>query len=382
MRVELYHYRKTNGWFRPFDVTLDSDNTLILLFADARYGVESEMFRELAEAFPLATIVGCSTAGEIYNNEIYLESAVAVVVRLQKSRFRAVCETVENREDSCHAGRRLVENLFADDLAHVIVLSDGLHVNGSRLAEGIDDTLRTLGRRVPVIGGLAGDGERFGSTWVQFGRQRRDRCVVGVGFYGGAFRAECGSKGGWDRFGIERVVTRSEGNELFELDGKPALDIYKKYLGDHARDLPVSGLLFPLLIRDEKGEKVRTILSVDEEKRSITFAGDIPQGVATMFMKSNYNNLINGAEGAGMQIDQTQYHGEEALLLAISCMGRRLVLGQWAEEEVDVLRALFPPTVRLAGFYAYGEISSSEGACDLYNQTMSVAMMWESDDGC
>jgi len=127
-----------------------------------------------------------------------------------------------------------------------------------------------------VTGGLSADGARFERTLVCLDGEPLEGQVVAIGFYGERLRVGCASMGGWDTFGPERIVTRSSGNVLYELDGAPALDLYRKYLGDAARDLPASGLLFPLCVRSRRDQTgvVRTILGIDESARSLVIAGD------------------------------------------------------------------------------------------------------------
>ena len=380
MVVETYLYTGDKGWnIEPGD-SLDLQRSLVVVFADPLYADNIEPMMELFERFKEATVIGCSTAGEIFDDQLYSETICATFVKLEKSTIRIACCPVPNQERSYNAGKSLVESLGEfKDLRYLFVLSDGLIVNGSRLAEGINDQLAEYGLDVVVTGGLAGDGERFEKTWIFADGEIRSCCVVAVGFYGDSLHVGYGSKGGWSRFGIDRLVTKAEGNILYELDGKPALDIYKKYLGVYADELPASGLMFPLLVKEENGAKVRTILAVDERKKSITFAGDIPEGAVTAFMKSTFNNLINGAEEAGLQLRASEYDQEDALLIAISCVGRKLVLGQRVEEELEVLREMFPPSVRMSGFYSYGEIAPEfSGRCDLQNQTMMLTLLWES----
>ena len=189
------------------------------------------------------------------------------------------------------------------------------------------------------------------------------------------------SKGGWDRFGPERTVTRSEGNVLFELDGKPALDLYKTYLGERASGLPATALLFPLALRARAGEEkslVRTILAVDESARSLTFAGDVPQGSLAQLMRANFDRLVDGAEGAALMTRGRCGKGRSTLAVAISCVGRRLVLGERTEEELEAVGDVLPEGARVLGFYSYGEISPfATGRCDLHNQTMTLTTLQE-----
>ncbi len=204
--------------------------------------------------------------------------------------------------------------------------------------------------------------------------------IAVVGLYGERIKVGFGSLGGWDPFGPERLVTRSQGNILYELDGQPALALYKKYLGDYAKDLPASGLLFPLSLKTENNESiVRTILGVNEAENSLTFAGDMPHGVQARFMMANFDRLIDGAVGAAQTSFDAIGGTTPDLALLISCVGRKLVLKQRIEEEVEGVQDILGQGTALAGFYSYGEISpfNPSAKCELHNQTMTITTLSE-----
>jgi hypothetical protein len=274
---------------------------------------------------------------------------------------------------SFDTGRRVADLLDAPDLAHVFVLSDGLQVNGSELVRGMSAALPS---NVIVTGGLSGDGGRFERTLVLVNGEPRDGAVTAVGLYGSRIRIGHGSVGGWDPFGADRLITKSEGNVVYELDGEPALSLYKRYLGDYAADLPNSGLLFPLSLVAEGGGEgvVRTILGVDEEAGSLTFAGDVPQGAWGRLMKANFTRLIDGATQAAAGTTATLNDGDPDVAILISCVGRKLILKQRVEEEVESVRDVLGPRPVMTGFYSYGEISpyAATARCELLNQTMTV----------
>jgi hypothetical protein len=278
---------------------------------------------------------------------------------------------------SAAAGAALARQLAGEGLAHVLILSEGLDINGEALVRGLGETLPPA---VSVTGGLSADGEHFKETLVLCNGEAKTHCVVGVGLYGTRLRVGCGSLGGWDSFGPERQITRSQGNVLYELDGQSALALYKRYLGDHAADLPASGLLFPLSLRtrDVSAPVVRTILSVSEADQSLTFAGDVPVGGFVRLMKANFDRLIDGAVGAG-RVSAEALGSPVDLALLISCVGRRMVLRQRVEEEVEGVRDIVGPRATITGFYSYGEISpfTPRARCELHNQTMTVTTLSE-----
>lgn len=357
---------------------LDSERTLVLVFGASELDDSRAALAELARAYPSSHVVGCSSAGEIFGTKVFDDSLAVAVARFEHSSLATAYASVETAGDSHAAGQAIARALAKPGLRAILLLSDGLNVNGSELVRGVSE----VGKDVVVTGGLAGDGSRFKQTWVLKDGQAASKVVSAVGFYGDRLAVGHGSKGGWDKFGPERKVTRSEGNVLFELDGEPALQLYKNYLGDRAQGLPATGLLFPLALRaDAQDDKalVRTILAVDEAQQSLTFAGDVPQGYLVQLMRANFDRLI-GAAGDAAQMTKETMGSEHSstLAIAISCIGRRLVLGERVEEELEAAIDVLPKGAKQVGFYSYGEISPyATGSCDLHNQTMTLTTIAE-----
>ena len=366
----------------PAELTaLDSETSLLLLFGDSRLIDRPALIQQVLDACPRSHVMGCSTAGEIHGCEISDDSLVVAAARFDHTALRTAQATVQAPTDSYTAGCTIAEQLTHSSLRGVFVLSDGLNVNGSELVKGLNDT---LGEAVVVTGGLAGDGTDFKRTWVIKDRMPIGGYVTAIGFYGDHVKLGHGSKGGWDKFGPERLVTKSKGNILYELDGRPALQLYKEYLGDRAAGLPATGLLFPLAIRSSNTDGkalVRTILAVDEAAQSMTFAGDMPEGVLAQLMRANFDRLVQGASDAATLAVNSRDHTSSpspTLSIAISCVGRRLVLGERTEEEIEATLDILPKGSSQVGFYSYGEISPyKSGACDLHNQTMTLTTIAE-----
>ena len=378
MQLSIHHCTRSGDWRQPLDGALDSAGTVLFIFAGTRCPVLEQALRDLRVAFPLAHWIGCSTAGEIFGAQLDDDSLAVAVVRFDKARVRSLHEKVGPAQGALEAGRSIARALAEPDLKGVFVLADGLAVNGSELAKGLAGELPA---GLPISGGLAADGDRFGQTWVIADKVPQAAHVVAVGFYGESVDMACNHRGGWDVFGPEREVTRATGNVLYALDDQPALALYRKYLGERAGELPAAGLLFPLAIRNEQeadGMTVRTILGIDEAEQSITFAGDIPQGSFVRMMRANRDRLIDGAIGAADGVRPVAGAVGETLCLAISCIGRRLVLGQRCEEELEAVLDTLPKPCRMIGYYSYGELSPlSSGRCDLHNQTMTLTLLGE-----
>lgn len=377
MRVTQRVWRPTTGWVGELDATATAD--LVLVFG-ARALLEGDArLRELGAASPHAVVMGCSTSGEISGVSVADDTVTATAIDFEHTTVRSASVTLGDPTSSLDAGQAIARALDQPDLRHVFVLSDGLRVNGSALVRGIASGLPK--GHVEITGGLAGDGSAFQRTLVCLGGTARSGEVVAIGLYGPRLRVGCASFGGWDAFGPEREVTKSDGNVLYELDGRSALALYREYLGDHASGLPASGLLFPLSVRyAETSGVVRTILAVDEVKGSLTFAGDIPQGAIARLMKANFERLIDGASQAATGARSRFEPGSPELAILISCVGRKLVLTGRVEEEVEAASEALGGAVKLTGFYSYGEISpfTPDARCELHNQTMTITTLSES----
>jgi hypothetical protein len=344
-----------------------------MVFADDGHFQTEACFKELRERFPKAHVVGCSSSGSVGGVEISDGDVVATAVKLERSSIRIASVDIEPGKDAGELGMQLMQELAAPDLRHVFVLSDGLQVNGTDLAQGLNQA------GIPVTGGLAGDGARFGKTWVMADAPAKSGRIVALGFYGNV-TVKSGCFAGWEEFGAERVVTKSTGNVVFEIDGQPALALYKKYLADQAKDLPASGLRFPLSIQANKSEKalIRTLLAVDEAANSLTFAGDVPKGYLCKLMRTNLDSLIDNAALAA-EAAQSPSHRDAGLCLVVSCVGRRLVMGQLTEEELEAVQGKLGESTTITGFYSYGELApfSDVLKCQLHNQTMTLTTIYE-----
>jgi len=377
MDTQTFRHTASGGWGTAGFPPWDSPSTLVLVFGAAGRIDDPGPLAELLRAYPTSHVIGCSTSGEIHETSVDDDSLSVAVCRFAYTRLRSTgAEVGPEAGDSARAGRDIAASLMDDDLKSVLVISDGIRVNGAELVRGMNEVFPPS---VVVTGGLAGDGDRFRRTWVIAQGGPAMNRISAVGFYGDRIHVAHGSKGGWDPFGPERVVTRSQANVVYEIDGRPALALYKEYLGDRAAGLPATALLFPLgLLEKDAAPLVRTILAIDEDKQSMTFAGDVPQGHRVQLMRGVFGRLVDGAADAGRETASAVREGPPGLAIAISCVGRRLVLGQRAEDEVEVAREALPPGAHLVGFYSYGEISPSGfGPCSLHNQTMTLTHLQE-----
>ncbi len=377
MKQIIYDYCD-GAWSEAFDSSLDGENTLVLLFGVSDFEVIKTPLEALKSAYPKSIFMGSSSAGVIVEDEISEGVLSVMVIAFEKTKIALLCEEVKKSEDSFETGKKLASSFEKEGLKSLFILSDGLNVNGTKLSEGLSSV---LGNNIVVTGGLAGDDERFEQTWVLVDKNPKEKFVSALAFYGDCIHVTYGSGGGWQAIGPKRVITKSKNNTLYEIDGKPALKIYKEYLGERSKWLPASGLLFPIkLINEDDESKIRTVLAVDEESQSITFAGELPEGSTISLMTSNFANLIEGASNAAKVLDLDAFKDvQQVASIAISCVGRKLVMKQRTESELEVIKDILGTQTKQIGFYSYGEISPlASGKCDLHNQTMTLTVFWES----
>lgn len=378
MRARQSIWTPVGGWDDDGGSTPDPAPSLVLVFGSVTALRTPDVLPSIHARWPHARVVGCSTAGEIAGVHLLDDSLVATALTFEHTQVHIAQATLAESGGSRGLGEALARALLTEDLAHVLIFSDGLEVNGSALVDGLTAVLPA---GVGVTGGMAADGPRFGETVVVQDDALLRGGAVAIGLVGRRLRAGYGSLGGWDPFGAEWEITRAEGNVLYELDRRSAIPLYESYLGEHARNLPSSGLLFPLALRraDDPRPVVRTLLALDREAGTMTFAGDMPVGARARFMKANFDRLVDGAEGAARISTISLGETPATVALLISCVGRKLVLQQRVEEELDGVRHILGESPVLTGFYSYGEIApwAPGGACTLHNQTMTVTTLRE-----
>lgn len=361
------------------------DPHLVLVFASPSRLKASSEIQAIRRAFPDSSLVGCTTAGEIYGNGVFEDSISVTALRFEQVKVRVVSICMDTMADSGRVGVFLGERLQKEELdeglAGVLMLAPGILVNGSALVQGVASKLKD---GVMLVGSMAGDGIHYFRTCTLDGEHWSDRQVVAVGFYGERFRLSAGSCGGWSPFGPVRRVTLAKDNLLYELDGKPALEVYRRYLADYSDNLPYFGQMYPFFIQKAAMEgkgAIRAITGVNEQDGSLIMAGDVPQGVYVRLTHAETSNLLESAATAAAHLAerQTGTENEKKLAFLFSNVGRKLVMGGRADEDVEVVARCLGEGVMLIGFYGYGEIGPGEdgvGSC-LYNQTMTVALLWE-----
>ena len=376
MKIVQAQYTQ-NDW-KYFQPKQKLNNPLVLVFAERCLLQQNKIIASIKKEFPYQHIIFGSTAGEIVGNQVYDNSVSVTAIEFEKSFFKiSRANILAHHQDSFELGKALFEQLPKENLQHIFIISEGSFVNGSALINGLEENNT---QNIKISGGLCGDNERFEKTLVAYNETPKEGEVAIIGLYGDSLEVTASSCGGWMPFGSERTITKSKDNILYEIDGLPALDLYKKYLGEKALDLPHSALLFPLNIKAEGKylPVVRTILNIDEDEKSMIFAGDIPEQSKVQLMMASVDAIVVGAGEAAKKAMQNRKNKPQIALL-VSCIGRKLVMAQRTEEEVEEVLDIIGAQTLTTGFYSYGEIApfQSQDSCELHNQTMTLTLISE-----
>jgi hypothetical protein len=341
---------------------------------------EKNIYNEIRELFQDGHIVFGSTCGDITSESVDDESITITAIQFERSKFQIKTANVLNSNieiDSFKTGKELIEQFPEEGLKYVFVVSDGSFTNGSQLTKGMNAATQD---NLFITGGLCGDAARFETTLTSYNENPKEGKIVAIGFYGETLEVTFATNGGWTPFGPERIVTKSKGNILFELDGKPALNLYKTYLGEKAKELPAAALLYPMKVKntDESRSVVRTILNINEEENSMILAGDIFEKSKVQLMMTNKDSIVNAAETSATRAIEFRKNKPELAIL-ISCIGRKLVLDQRVEEEIEEVMQVVGENTTICGFYSYGEIAPFRGEmnCHLHNQTIAITLISE-----
>ncbi len=357
---------------------IELNNPLVLVFAN-RYLLEDEnVIVDIRNQFPYEHIVFGSTSGEIICCNVNDNSISVTAIEFEKSSFIIKSDNVLNYDKKAKPlGEALFNEMPKENLKHLFVVSEGSFVNGSSLINGIETNKSSS---ISLTGGMCGDDARFEKTLASYKENPKEGEVVLIGFYGETLDISFASFGGWIPFGPERIITKSKANILFEIDDIPALDLYKKYLGDKAAELPQASLLYPLNVTPEgkTDPVVRTILSINNENNSMVLAGDVPKNSRVQLMMASIDGIADGAQHAA-EIAMENRKNPPQIALIVSCVGRKLVMNQRVEEEIEQVREIIGEYVPIAGFYSYGEMAPFNGdsSCELHNQTMTLTLISE-----
>ncbi|MFK7001171.1 FIST signal transduction protein [Flavobacterium oreochromis] len=353
------------------------NHPLVLVLGNRLLLETPEIIEKVREEFPYEHLVFGSTSGEIIDTKVLDQTVHVTAIEFEKSHFIIKNKNIQDYNlDAYLLGKELSNKIPKEGLKHILVISEGSFVNGSSLIAGIESVISNI----PISGGICGDDDKFQKTLASYKENPKTGEVILIGLYGETLDISVASYGGWITFGPERLITKSTANILYEIDDKPALELYRKYLGDKANELPKASLLYPLYVKAENKEKavVRTVLSINEDNNSMTLAGDVPINSKVQLMMTSVDGLSEGALKAAQEAMKNRINKPEFALL-VSCIGRKLVMDQRVEEEIEEVKKTIGNQAFISGFYSYGEIApfGKNSNCELHNQTMTLTLISE-----
>lgn len=375
MKVDQFKLNENRLIFNKQEIQNTAKASFVLLFTSRANLEQPSWMEHIRNHYPDVPIVSCSSSGEIYLAEILDNSVSAVAVQLEKTEVGFAFTNINQHANSFEAGQTLGKELNKTQLTHILLLSDGWIVNGSQLIDGLYSEIQ---KSVSISGGMAGDGANFSETMVGINNNIKPGNIVAIGFYGDHLQIGHGSHGGWNEYGDAMKITKSDGRIVYELDNKPALDLYKAHLGKDADGLPGTALLYPVsLTIDNKQDLVRTVHSVDETNKAIVLGEPVENGVNLRFMRAKFDNPLQGVEKAATDV-KTALSKPAELSIIVSCIGRKLLLDQDIQKEIEITQSLIGDNTPTIGFYSYGEISTEhQQFAQLHHQMMTVTSMVE-----
>jgi hypothetical protein len=341
--------------------TLDDTSADVgIVFASVEYD-QQKMLNGIRSVCGTTVIVGASTAGEITTlGPLNKHSVAVMLLKSDRMRFFAgVGNDIAHGARS--AGKAVADAVKAkagEPLKTFMMFPDILAGNGADIVRGVQDS---LGAHFPIVGGAAGDDFKFEKTYQYLDGIAYSGSVVGLGITGD-FKFGIGVKHGWIPIGMPRVVTKSSGSVLHELDGKPAIDIYDTYFGKEesaqlrTKTLAKLAITYPLGMHVEGSDEmlIRDPITVDEHG-SITCAAEIPVGAEIQLMiGSREEAIVVAKEAAQNALAQLEGSPPKAVII-FNCIARNKIFGERSGEEISAIQEVIGADVPLIGFYTYGE---------------------------
>ncbi|PID64021.1 MAG: hypothetical protein CR974_00445 [Gammaproteobacteria bacterium] len=403
MKVSNHLFDKQSGWQPAIPSGVYPKVSLLLCFGSADLMYSEGTISDLKHTFPNAELVGCTSGVEVFNNELRQDTLTLTAIQFDSTTVGIAKHEYKTFEDGYEVGKKLMQRLQEKSgLKHVFILSDSINVCGTKLIEGCNAALPA---NVAVTGGMASSVKpnfsdiyfalkisamrlglestanlNFGNTRVWHNEDGARRQAVAIGFYGDKLRVGYASANGYKASGAKYHITKADDRFIYELDGRPALEVYKQFLGDEAKNLPAVGLNYPLLLLDSPTDSngiVRGLLDANEMDQSLTMAGHIPEGKYAQLMSADLEGIVDSGCQSAKQADD-MLGGESQLAITVSCVGRMAYLDAATEKEIQgASHALHG--CPMTGFYSFGEACPNTGSKNtlLHNHVMAVTTFKE-----
>ena len=368
MKVDSYNLNE-------LDNQIQNPNKDLVFCAFDRISGSEGLYNQLKTKYKNANIVIFSTSGHFVSSEILDETPIVSAIEFENSSITMDQFSIADFATSFDLGESIGKSI-KKEVKGVCIISDGGLINGTELISGINANVL---KEVPIFGGMAGDGTRFQKTLVGANQNPEVGNVVIIQFFGEGISIKSNSDFGWTSLGLEFKITKSESNKLIEIDKKNAYDVLYEFLAPESEEkFAELTLYYPFLLKDSSDEGViRTPILVNHKEKTLVYAGNMPEGSMVKLMKSGTMQLLDSTLEVAQKCVLSKE--ENSFVLAISCVGRRVVLEDMANEEFTEIQSIFGERSCYFGFYSYGEFSRSgfEENCKLHNQTLTLAVLQE-----
>jgi len=373
-------FHPATGWSAPFP-PLDSARTLIVVFAKCENPAQWEPLSELIAAYPKSKIIGCSSNTVINDGSLLEDSTSVGIIRFRDAELRIAQAKIGDFDDSRTAGLLIGAELHDIDLNGVLLFSDGETSDATAIVRGLQETLPP---EITIAGGLSGgaNAEVSVTPWVLIDGKICAMSACAVGLIGPTVEVVPATGGGWRQIGKDCICTQSYHRTLFELGGRRADDVYREFIHKHTGEGESFECVdYPLAIGTDGLEMqiVRDVVEIDDDKGALVLAGDIPENAVVRVMHSNADDILDGVDEAVERLRSKMILPKSnALCICISCMGRKVVMGERTAEEPRLVKEKLGSKISHAGFYAFGEISTTtSGSPYVHNHTITLVMIRE-----
>lgn len=351
---------------------------VVLVFASAAHDPAAVLEGMWSRLPASVRLLGCTSFAEIGDDGAVVESVTAMALSFDTVQWQVYrVDPIDGT--SADAGRMLAEQMVDFDPSLVITLPDGLRLNSTKFVAAMQEV---LGRR-PVIGGLSADDLSFDRTAELFDRDVLRGGAVALALRGPIVFASS-AMAGFQPVGVTRTCTRVEHDKrIVELDGHPALDLYREFLGPDVAERPNIGTEFPLamvespnadyMASDERFQVIRAVRELDAKRGSLACGGDVYEGAKVRMTRGTKDDLIAAAVEATAQARRAVPNPVVGLFF--NCAGRKLVLGARYPAEVRAAFDALGPDVAKIGFYTFGEIAPVAGANMYHDETFTLALL-------
>lgn len=318
-------------------------------------------------------LIGASSCGEIlFDNKEEVVSDKGAVITLTdiKPEYFSIQSFSRENQTSVNFGELIGQTIKNNEFpASAIIVASGLSLDGQALVES---AVKVVGNDLVMFGGLAGDDSKFENTVVFDEDTLLENGAKLLLLNKNKIKVSGIASSGWIGLGADLTVTKSEGNTVYTIDDKPALDVYKEYLNVTDEEMPAIGIEFPLMIKHKNGNTaLRAVLGINRDDRSLIFAGSVVQGSKVTFSSSPGFEVINKTTSKLQEYYEKD--SEADFFILFSCMARHLALGPMVSQEISYAARTWKAPV--IGFFTYGEIGLNSQHCDFFNQTYTLVKL-------